>query len=87
MLQPARCSRSATSRHHMQGKTMWFASFILNALVTGLLLAGLPFPGHVVWHKWRHKRRFVEIARRAGPQGRAARYVLISAGAIVPSPY
>lgn len=58
---------------------MWLVSPVLNALIAVLLLAGLPFLGYVVWHKWRHKRGFVEIARRAGLQGSGARYVLISA--------
>jgi membrane protease YdiL (CAAX protease family) len=58
---------------------MWLVSPVTNALIAVLLLAGLPFLGYVIFHKWRHKRRFVEIARRAGLQGSSARYVLISA--------
>lgn len=62
---------------------MLLVSPMLNALIAVLLLAGLPFLGYVIWHKWRHKRRFVEIARRAGLQGSAARYLLISAAVAV----
>ena len=57
---------------------MWIGVPIANALVAVLLLAGLPFLGYVIWHKWRHKRAFAEIARRAGLQGSDTRHVLIS---------
>jgi membrane protease YdiL (CAAX protease family) len=58
---------------------MWIAVPLANALIAVLLLAGLPFLGYFIWHKWRHKRTFAEIARRAGLQGSDTRYVLISA--------
>jgi membrane protease YdiL (CAAX protease family) len=58
---------------------MWLVSPVVNALIAVLLLAGLPFLGYFIWHKWRHKRGFVEVARRAGLQRSGARYVLISA--------
>ena len=59
--------------------SMWIAVPLANALIAVLLLAGLPFLGYFIWHKWRHKRTFAEIARRAGLQGSDTRYVLISA--------
>jgi membrane protease YdiL (CAAX protease family) len=58
---------------------MWFVSPFVNALIALWLLAGLPFLGYVIWHKWRHGQRFGEIARRAGLQGSDRRYVLVSA--------
>jgi membrane protease YdiL (CAAX protease family) len=58
---------------------MWLVSPVVNALIAVIALAGVPFLGYFIWHKWRHKRRFVEIARRAGLQGSSARYLLISA--------
>jgi membrane protease YdiL (CAAX protease family) len=58
---------------------MWLVSPAVNALMAVLLLAGVPFLGYFVWHKWRHRRRLADIARRAGLQGSSARYLLISA--------
>lgn len=48
---------------------------VLSALVNVVLLAGLPFLGYVLYHKWRHKRGFTEIARRAGVQVGEVRYL------------
>ncbi|CAM0998959.1 Abortive infection protein [Rhodanobacter sp. Root179] len=58
---------------------MWLVLPVVNALIAVIVLAGVPFLGYFIWHKWRHKRRFVEIARRAGLQGSSARYLMISA--------
>lgn len=58
---------------------MWLVSPVVNALIAVLVLAGVPFLGYFIWHKWRHHRQFVEIARRAGLQGSDARYILICA--------
>lgn len=58
---------------------MWLVLPVVNALIAVIVLAGVPFLGYFIWHKWRHKRRFVEIARRAGLQGSSARYLWISA--------
>jgi membrane protease YdiL (CAAX protease family) len=58
---------------------MWYAAPVVNALIAVLVLAGIPFLGYFIWHKWRHKRRFAEIARRAGLQGSGIRHLLISA--------
>jgi membrane protease YdiL (CAAX protease family) len=58
---------------------MWYEAPVVNALIAVLVLAGIPFLGYFIWHKWRHKRRFAEIARRAGLQGSGIRHLLISA--------
>jgi membrane protease YdiL (CAAX protease family) len=58
---------------------MWYAAPVVNALIAVFVLAGIPFLGYFIWHKWRHKRRFAEIARRAGLQGSGIRHLLISA--------
>ena len=58
----------------------------LSALLNILVLAGLPFLGYFVYHKWRHKRRFAEIAQRAGlrlGEGRYIGYSLAVALAVV----
>jgi membrane protease YdiL (CAAX protease family) len=58
--------------------TMWLAAPVTNAMLAVLLLAGVPFLAYVIFHKWRHKRRLADIARRAGLQGSGTGYVLIS---------
>jgi membrane protease YdiL (CAAX protease family) len=57
---------------------MLLANAALSALVNLLVLAGLPFFAYFAYHKWRHKRAFGEIARRAGLQLGAGRYVACS---------
>jgi membrane protease YdiL (CAAX protease family) len=57
---------------------MWLMSSALNAVIALLVLAGVPFLAYVVYHKWRHKRPFGEIARRAGLQASPVRYIGIS---------
>ncbi len=56
---------------------------ILNALLSTLLnlvvLAGLPFFGYWLYHRLRHKRRFAEIASRAGLRLGESRYLAYSA--------
>ncbi len=56
---------------------------ILNALLSTLLnlvvLAGLPFFGYWLYHRLRHKRRFAEIASRAGLRPGESRYLAYSA--------
>ena len=39
---------------------------LAGALVNLFVFVLVPFGLYVVWHKWRHKRPFAEIARRAG---------------------
>lgn len=51
------------------------AAAAISALVNLLLLAGLPFLLYFAYQKWRHKRGFGEIARRAGLQLGEGRYV------------
>jgi membrane protease YdiL (CAAX protease family) len=50
----------------------------ISALVNLLILAGIPFLFYFVYQKWRHKRTFAEIARRAGLQLGEVRYLLYS---------
>ena len=58
---------------------MLLANAALSALVNLLVLAGLPFFAYFVYQKWRHKRAFGEILRRAGLQLGAGRYLAYSA--------
>jgi membrane protease YdiL (CAAX protease family) len=55
------------------------AGAAVSALLQVAVLAGVPFLGYFVYHKWRHKRSFPEIARRAGLQLSDWRYVAYSA--------
>jgi membrane protease YdiL (CAAX protease family) len=57
---------------------MLLANAALSALLNLLVLAGLPFFAYFVYHKWRHKRTFGEIARRVGLQLGPWRYVAYS---------
>jgi len=58
---------------------MLLANAAVSALVNLLVFAGLPFFAYFVYQKWRHKRAFGEILRRAGLQLRAGRYLAYSA--------
>ena len=58
---------------------MLLANAALSALVNLLVFAGLPFFAYFVYQKWRHKRAFGEILRRAGLQPGARRYLAYSA--------
>ena len=51
----------------------------LSALLNVLVLAGLPFLGYFLYHKWRHKRRLGEISRRAGLRIGDKKYLVYSA--------
>jgi membrane protease YdiL (CAAX protease family) len=51
------------------------ADVAISALVNLLVLAGLPFLLYFAYQKWRYKRRFGEVARRAGLRLGEARYV------------
>jgi membrane protease YdiL (CAAX protease family) len=57
---------------------MLLANAALSALLNLLVLAGIPFFAYIAYHKWRHKRAFGEIARRAGLQLGPSRYVAYS---------
>src|SRR5262245_64013347 len=57
---------------------MLLANAALSTLVNLLVFAGLPFLAYFVYQKWRHKRAFGEILRRAGLQLGAGRYVAYS---------
>ena len=58
---------------------MSVANAALSALLNALVLAGLPFSIYVAYQKWRHRRTFGEIFRRAGLQLGAGRYLAYSA--------
>lgn len=51
----------------------------LSASLNAVVLAGLPFLGYFLYHKWRHKRRIGEISRRAGLQIGDRKYLVYSA--------
>jgi membrane protease YdiL (CAAX protease family) len=54
------------------------ATAAISASVNLLVLAGLPFFLYFAYQKWRYQRRFGEVARRAGLQLGAGRYVAYS---------
>ena len=58
---------------------MLLANAALSALVNLLVFAGLPFLAYFLHQKWRYKRAFGEILRRAGLQLGAGRYLAYSA--------
>src|SRR6516164_10551410 len=58
---------------------MLLANAALSALLNLLVFAGVPFFAYFVYQKWRHKRPFGEILRRAGLQLGAGRYLAYSA--------
>src|SRR5262245_5313157 len=64
---------------------MLLANAALSTLVNLLVFAGLPFLAYFVYQKWRHKRAFGEILRRAGLQLGAGRYVVYSAAVAIAS--
>jgi len=51
----------------------------ISALVNVVLFVGLPFLGYAIYHKWRHRRAFAEIARRAGLAIGKPRYLAYAA--------
>ena len=50
----------------------------LSALLQVLLLGGAPFLGYFIYQRWRHQRTFAEVAKRAGLQLGAPRYLVYS---------
>jgi membrane protease YdiL (CAAX protease family) len=54
------------------------ASAFISALLNLAILGGVPFLAYFAWQKWRHKRGFGEVARRAGLQLGEGRYILYS---------
>lgn len=50
----------------------------LSAFFQVTLLGGVPFLGYFIYHKWRHRRTFGEIAGRAGLQLGEPRYLFYS---------
>jgi len=55
------------------------ADAAISALLQVTLLAGVPFLGYFMYQKWRHKRSFSEVAKRAGLQGCPWRHLAWSA--------
>jgi membrane protease YdiL (CAAX protease family) len=64
---------------------MLLANAAVSALVNLFVFAGLPFFCYFAYQKWRCKRTFSEILRRAGLQLGAMRYVAYSAAFAVAS--
>jgi membrane protease YdiL (CAAX protease family) len=54
------------------------ANASISALLNLAILGGLPFLAYFAWQKWRHKRGFGEVARRAGLQLGEGRYIVYS---------
>jgi membrane protease YdiL (CAAX protease family) len=54
------------------------ADAAISAVLQVSVLAGVPFLAYFTYQKWRHKRTFVEIARRAGLQVGDPRYLAYS---------
>ena len=50
----------------------------ISAFLQAAVLGGIPFLGYFTYQKWRHKRTFGEIARRAGLQVGEPRYLVYS---------
>jgi membrane protease YdiL (CAAX protease family) len=59
--------------------TAFLADAAVSAFLQVAVLAGAPFLGYFIYQKWRHKRSFSEIARRAGLQLSAWPYLAYSA--------
>src|SRR5262245_59147940 len=59
--------------------TMLPIDAVISAFLQVTLFAGLPFLEYFLYQKWRHKRSFSEVARRAGLQRCAWRYLAYSA--------
>ena len=57
---------------------MLLAKATISAVAQLLLIAGLPLLLYTLYHKWRHKRRWSEIAKRAGLAACPWRYLLWS---------
>jgi len=55
---------------------------LVNAAISAFLqvavLGGVPFLGYLIYHRWRHKRTFREIAGRAGLRLGQPRYLVYS---------
>jgi membrane protease YdiL (CAAX protease family) len=54
------------------------ANASISALLNLAILGGVPFLAYFAWQKWRHKRGFGEVARRAGLQFGEGRYIAYS---------
>jgi membrane protease YdiL (CAAX protease family) len=61
-------------------ESMPLANAAISALLNLVVLGGVPFLVYFVYQKWRHKRPFSEIARRAGLQLGDGRYIALSVG-------
>lgn len=59
--------------------TTSIADAAISALLQAIILAGVPFLGYFIYHRWRHKRSFSEVAKRAGLQASPWVYLAYSA--------
>jgi membrane protease YdiL (CAAX protease family) len=50
----------------------------VSAFIQAIVLGGVPFLGYFAYQRWRHKRSFGEVARRAGLQLGQPRYLVYS---------
>src|SRR5262245_4309800 len=66
------------AREHTTMNTMSAIDAVVSTFLQVTLLAGVPFLGYFVYQRWRHKRPFSEVARRAGLQHCAWRYFACS---------
>ncbi|HET7268179.1 MAG TPA: CPBP family intramembrane glutamic endopeptidase [Oleiagrimonas sp.] len=55
-------------------------STVLSAIINLLLFAAVPFLGYIIYQKWRNKRTFREITRRAGLRIGKWQYLAYSVG-------
>jgi membrane protease YdiL (CAAX protease family) len=77
---PIRLFEANVARAHTTVHTLLPIDAAVSAFLQVTLLAGVPFLGYFVYQKWRHKRSFAEIARRASLQRCAWQYLAYSVG-------
>jgi membrane protease YdiL (CAAX protease family) len=62
----------------LEAKSKLLANAFISALLNLAILGGVPFLAYFAWQKWRRKRGFGEVARRAGLQFGEGRYIVYS---------
>jgi membrane protease YdiL (CAAX protease family) len=62
----------------MQMTSVRLADAAISAILQAALLGGVPLAGYFLYHRWWHKRRFREVAERAGLQLGDPRYLAYS---------
>ena len=63
----------------MQMTSVRLADAALSAVLQAAVLGGVPLAGYFLYHRWRHKRTFREVAERAGLRLGDPRYLAYSA--------